>query len=78
MHIHSVGSHLGMLVYTPWACKQLNMGLEYETGRITQNLIMKLKEREAMREKGERILSDSKFQQEFYVDLAGKEAQKFF
>jgi len=36
-----------------------------------------LKEREAKREKGEKVLSDSKFQ-ELYVDLAGKELQEFF
>jgi len=53
------------------------MSFEYETGRITHKFIMKLKDREAMRVKEERILIDSKFQQEFYADLAVRKHRRF-
>jgi len=77
-HVYTIGSHLGLLLNSSWAYQQLNMGSDFETGRLTQKFVNRIKEREQKRKENIKVESDSQFQQGFYADLAGTSVKSLF
>jgi len=77
-HVLTLGGHLGMLLKTPWAFKELNMGLNTETGKMTQLFIQKIKQRETDKREQKKVIGDAQFQQDFYIEANGMEISKFF
>jgi hypothetical protein len=76
-HVLTLGGHLGMLMNTKWACDQLNVP-NTKTGRLTELFIKKLKERQFDRSNGKPVVTESKFQQDFFIEVYGPSTQKFF
>lgn len=77
-HFYTLGSHLGLFLYTKWACNKLNMGNNFQTGRMTQEMIKRLRIREQKKSHGEPIESEGDFLKEFYLIQASKEVRESY
>jgi len=75
-HFYTLGAHLGLYLRTKWAADQLAMGTQYPTGRMTQEYIKMLRERNENKAKGLPYISESDFVREFHLMGASQETKE--
>eukprot|EP01016_Furgasonia_blochmanni_P019116 TRINITY_DN2149_c0_g1_i3.p1 TRINITY_DN2149_c0_g1~~TRINITY_DN2149_c0_g1_i3.p1 ORF type:complete len:231 (+),score=12.52 TRINITY_DN2149_c0_g1_i3:410-1102(+) len=76
-HLYTLGSHLGVYVNLKWAYDNISLDpKKYETGTVVFDLFKKVREREEIRNKGERGPTDSQLLESFYRERLGFDGEK--